>query len=90
MIFELSREYKRAFEIAKKKRLACWVEYIHDGESTRDVATVGIPEDTLIISARGTMYSFIPNCDFSLFCRACVENKIEFYLPVGENHERNR
>jgi hypothetical protein len=84
MKFELSRDYEKAWEQAKKKRLACWVEYIHNGEAFRDIATTGIPENTLIVSARGTMYICIPNCDFNLFRRACVENKIAFYLPIEE------
>ncbi len=86
MTYQLSRDYNRAWELIQQgDRLACWVEYMQDGEAVRDIAAAICPENTLIIGARGTMYVWIPNANFNLFRRACAENKIEFYLPIPNN-----
>lgn len=82
MIFNLSREYKTAWEFAQKGKLICQVDYIQDGDHNREAATTTILDKTLIVSGRGIVYVWIPNCDFNFFRKACVENKIEFFLPV--------
>jgi hypothetical protein len=86
MIFELSRDYKRAFELIKKgDRLACFVDY---GNGCRDVAANianAYTRGEINISARGISYIYLfdDQAETSeMFERECDRLNVEFYLPI--------
>lgn len=94
MIFELSRDYKRAFELIKNgDRIVCLVDY---GDGCRDPAANIASTYTrgeINISARGISYIYLFDDQVEtseMFEKECDRLNVEFYLPVGGNHERNR
>jgi hypothetical protein len=81
MIFELSRDYKRAFELIKKgDRIACFLDY----EGCRDVAIAELtkPYKDLIVGARGITYIFLFTDFYEEFKKCCDRLNVEFYLPI--------
>jgi hypothetical protein len=86
-MFELSRDYERAFELIKQgDRLPCWLDY---KEGIRDIAVAKMTDyGDCLIGVRGWAY-----LDFSgeqletnvLFLSYCNDLNIEFYLPQRVN-----
>jgi hypothetical protein len=87
MIFELSRDYKKAFELIKKgDRLICLLDY----DGCRDVAIARTDRfGELTVGARGIGYSHFFRDQVEtdeLFLTHCDRLNVEFYLPIqGEN-----
>ena len=83
MTFELSRDYKRAFELIKKgDRLACLVDY----SRCRDIAIARLLQNKEItIGARGISYLYFFEDqieDDQMFVEQCTSLNVEFYLPI--------
>lgn len=86
MMFELSRDYKRAFELIKKgDRLVCLVDYA----GCRDVAANIVSRfnhGQINISARGISYIYLfeDQAETSeMFESECDRLNVEFFLPMG-------
>lgn len=84
-MFELSRDYERAFELIKNgERLACFLDY----EGCRDVAaniTSKYNRGQINISARGIsyIYLFADQAETSeMFKKECNRLNVEFFLPI--------
>lgn len=87
-MFELSRDYKKAFELIKKgDRLACFVDY---GNGCRDVAAniaSAYTRGEINISARGISYIYLFDDQVEtsdMFESECDRLNVEFFLPVSE------
>ena len=84
-MFELSRDYVKAFELIKNgDRLACLLDY----EDCKDVAIAKCDKHgNLIIGARGISYLYFFDDQVAtneLFLGHCDRLNIEFYLPIGK------
>jgi hypothetical protein len=88
-MFELSRDYKKAFELIKKgDRLACFVDY---GNGCRDVAAniaSAYTRGEINISARGISYIYLfdDQAETSeMFEQQCDRLNVEFFLPLADD-----
>jgi hypothetical protein len=90
MIYELSRDYARAWELIQNgEKLACWVD--------RDISNRGIAYachenwcHSTKIQDYQTRYFYVFDQEhgsdvFTLFSKKCKELNIEFYLPLADN-----
>ena len=79
MIFELSRDYDRAWELIQKgERLACeYDRLIHRDVGQRSKSVCG---STITISSQMLIYCYLPTV-FRFFVERCTELNVEFYLP---------
>lgn len=85
MIYELSRDYARAWELIQQdEKLACWVDCRLD----RDVGSAYKWKSRVtIINAKSVNYAWLADEEntFELFAKQCTELNIEFYLQVADN-----
>ncbi len=86
-MFELSRDYKKAFELIKKgDRIVCLVDY----QGCRDVAAniaSKYNHGQINISARGISYIYLFEDQVEtseMFEKECDRLNVEFFLPVSE------
>ncbi len=82
-MFEISRDYKRAFELIKKgHRLACLLDY----SQCRDIAIARLLQNKdLTVGARGISYLYFFDDqieDDQMFIEHCDRLNVEFYLPI--------
>jgi len=85
MIYELSRDYERAWQLMRQgDRLACWVEHELHG---KDIASAYRFNEITIVCARGTIYIYL-FADYDTlenFLLRCTELNIKFYLPLSND-----
>jgi len=83
-LFELSRDYSKAFELIKRgDRLSCLVDY----EDFRDPAIARLIGKDILIGVRGIGY--IDLCDDQLesdgvFVEECDRLDVQFFIPVED------
>jgi len=87
MIFELSRDYARAWELIQQgEKLACWVDW----KQQRYIARAEkwqLNNGTFITNNGNVYYVWMVDEDntFDLFDKRCTELNIEFYLPLADS-----
>jgi hypothetical protein len=85
MIYELSRDYDRVWQLIQQgEKLACWVDY---DSLFRDIAQAYKWFEATMIVARGTQYVYLfeEQNNFDDFAKRCTGLNAEFYLPLADN-----
>ena len=82
MIYGLSRDYARAWELIRQgDRVACeYDRHIHRDVGKCDKSVEG----TIAISSNQLVYRYLPTV-FELFVERCTELNVEFYIPLTDN-----
>jgi hypothetical protein len=88
MIYELSRDYARAWDLIQKgEKLACWVDC--SARPDRCTTVVSNNDDCLFFLEPSIFDDWkekILNLShFERFKKRCIERNTEFYLPLADN-----
>lgn len=85
MIYELSRDYARAWQLIQQgKKVACWVD-VH----FRSIIAFAFYQDdyeaTKITDNEWNYLDMLEDNNFDDFAKRCTELSAEFYLPIADN-----
>ena len=88
MIYELSRDYERAWQLIQQgEKLACWV----DCSDRDDRCTTAISkDDDCLFFLQPSIFDdwqekILNLSHFERFDKRCTERNAEFYLPLADN-----